>query len=292
MKHTDEVGAHVSTAGGIAHAPARAASLKASVLQLFTKQPSRWAEPVVTADIAREFKSQRHTHRIRFAGAHDSYLINLASPDRVLQARSYDCFRGELERASVLGLDFVVTHPGNATDGDTASGLARNAEAIQRALEEVDSPVRVLLETTAGCGTALGCTFEQLALLIERVSPPQRNRLGICLDTCHVWVAGYDVLDDYDGVFAELDDRIGLDRLRLFHCNDSVGARDSRRDRHAEIGAGTLGSRFFSRLMQDERLASVPKLIETPKGDDHVRADRRNIGRLRRYRAAARAGKT
>ena len=291
-RRTDEVGAHVSTAGGVAQAPARAAALNTSVLQLFTKQPSRWAEPLVTSEIARDFKEQRELHRIRFAGAHDSYLINLASPDRTLQQRSYECFRGELQRATALGLEFVVTHPGNATDGDTPSGLARNADAIERALSEVSGSVLVLLETTAGCGSALGCTFAQLAELIERVSPEQRARLGVCMDTCHVWVAGYDLVGDYDGVFNEFDDRIGLDRLRMFHCNDSVGGHGSRRDRHAGIGEGTLGRRFFERLMQDDRLAAIPKMIETPKGDDLLRSDRRNIGRLRRYRSALASGKT
>jgi deoxyribonuclease-4 len=284
----DEVGAHVSTAGGVAHAPERASALNSRVLQLFTKQPSRWAEPVLTADLAVEFKQQRERHGIRFAGAHDSYLINLASPDETLYQRSYHCFRGELERCTMLGLDFLVTHPGNATNGDAASGVARNAAAIERALIEVPSEVRVLLETTPGSGSSLGASFLQLAELIERVAQPQRARLGVCVDTCHVWVAGYDLVDDYDGVFQQFDDALGFDRLRVFHCNDSVAGRGSHRDRHAHIGEGALGAQVFRRLMQDVRFATMPKLIETPKGTDALRFDRRNIGRLRRYRSAAR----
>jgi deoxyribonuclease-4 len=286
----DEVGAHVSTAGGIAHAPERASALNSSVLQLFTKQPARWAEPVLTADIAVAFKQQRVQHAIRMAGAHDSYLINLASPDRALHQRSYHCFRGELERCTMLGLDFLVTHPGNATDGDAASGVARNAAAVERALTEVPGAVRVLFETTPGSGSALGATFPQLAQLIDAIAQPHRARLGVCVDTCHIWVAGYDLVADYDGVFRELDDVIGIHRLAVFHCNDSVAGRGSRRDRHAHIGEGTLGSAVFRRLMLDDRFTAIPKLIETPKGSNALRADRRNLGRLRRYRGVVARG--
>ena len=256
------------------------------MLQLFTKQAQRWAEPVISAEIAVAFREQRVLYNIRTAGAHDSYLINLATADRKLFDQSYHCFRGELERCTALGLDFVVTHPGNATDGDARSGLARNAEAIDRALTEVPGDVQVLLETTAGCGSALGATFQQLAEMIDRTAPANRHRIGVCLDTCHVWVAGYDLVGDYDGVFDEFAGTVGLDRLRLFHCNDSKGGFRSRLDRHAHIGDGTLGRGVFERLMRDDRFRSIPKLIETPKGDDALKADRRNLGRLRRYRSS------
>ena len=283
-RRIDEIGAHVSSAGGVQHAPERAAAISSHVLQLFTKQPSRWAEPVITADIAQAFRDARTRHRIWFAGAHDSYLINLATSDKTLFERSYHCFRGELERGTALGLDALITHPGNATDGDAESGLIRNAEAIERALAEVPGEVNVLLETTAGSGSALGATFEQLGQMIERISPALRKRVGVCVDTCHIWVAGYDVLTDYDGVFARFNDAIGLDRLQAFHCNDSVAGKGSRRDRHAQIGKGTLGEGFFRRLVCDDRFAKKPKLIETPKGTNVLWTDRRNIGRLRRYR--------
>ena len=281
----DEVGAHVSAAGGVVHAPERASALNSVVLQLFTKQPSRWAEPVLSADLALEFRQERARHGIVFACAHDSYLINLASPDPALQQRSFQCFRGELERGAALGLDFVVTHPGYATDGDAESGLARNAAALERALLAVPEGPGVLLETSPGAGSALGASFEQIATLIERIAPPQRARVGVCFDTCHVWVAGYDLVGDYAGVMSEFDDRIGLEQLRLFHCNDSQGMRGSRLDRHAAIGKGTLGPGFFRHLMRDARLLDRPKLIETPKGTDMLAADRRNVGLLRRYRA-------
>lgn len=284
QQSTDELGAHVSRAGGVPNAPGRAARIDATVLQLFTKQPQRWAEPEIGEESARAFRAARREHGIRVAVSHDSYLINLATPDSELFEKSYRSFRGELERCVALGLEYVVTHPGNATDGDRERGLAQNAEAIERALEAVDGGTRVLLETTAGTGTALGATFEELATIRERVRRSLRGRIGVCLDTCHVWAVGYDLKDDYDGVFREFDDVLGLDRLELFHLNDSEAPKAARRDRHASIGEGTLGDDVFRRLMTDDRLADVTKILETPKGDDAVKNDRRNLERLRSFR--------
>lgn len=282
-KTRDELGAHVSTAGGVYHAPGRAATLGSVVLQLFTKQPSRWAEPPLTDDKINAYRDAVRASEIRAAAAHDSYLINLASPDVTLRARSIASFRSELERCRLLGLDFLVSHPGNATDGDFESAIQRNAEAVQEALEDV-ADVSVLFETTAGAGSVLGARFEQLATILERMPTPLQPRLGVCLDTCHVWAAGYDLRNSYDDVMARFDDVIGCARIQLFHLNDSLGTLGSRRDRHADIGKGALGDEPFRRLLLDDRFSSTPKLLETPKGDDAVRADRRNLRRLRRYR--------
>ncbi|CAN5892536.1 deoxyribonuclease IV [soil metagenome] len=279
----DELGAHVSGAGGVRNAPARAAALDSAVLQLFTKQPSRWAEPVLTSEERDAYRAAVVEHRIGAMSAHDSYLINLASPDDVLRARSADSFRGELRRCMALGIPFVVTHPGNATDGDMASGIARNAESVQEALEATRA-VSVLFETTAGAGRVLGASFDQLAEIIDRIPTQLQDRVGVCFDTCHVWVAGYDLRDAYEDVMARFDDTLGLHRIGMFHLNDSVGALGSRRDRHAHIGEGALGDEPFRRLLLDDRLRAVPKLLETPKDDDAVAADRRNLARLRGYR--------
>ena len=157
----DELGAHVSAAGGVPNAPGRARELDASVLQLFTKMAQRWKEPDLAPEITAAFRTEREAHGVRVAAAHDSYLINLASPDPALRARSLDSFVKELERSRALGLEYVVTHPGAATDGDAASGLARNAEAIGLALEAVPDGPTILLELTAGAGTCLGGTFEE-----------------------------------------------------------------------------------------------------------------------------------
>ena len=280
----DELGAHVSSAGGVEHAPARAEEIESAVLQLFTKQPSRWAEPEISVETQDAFQEERRRARITTAVVHDSYLINLSSPDPALWERSLQCFTGEVRRAAALGLDFVVSHPGNATDGDLTSGIARNADGLERALTEVkDGPV-VLLELTAGSGTSVGGTFENLAGIIARLSPDVLPRVGYCFDTCHAYAAGYDLVQDYDGVFQHFDDVLGLDRLRLFHMNDSKGELGSKRDRHEHIGRGTLGEAPFRRLMQDERFTGVPKILETPKDDDAVAADLSNLSLLRSFR--------
>ena len=286
----DELGAHVSAAGGVANAPGRAAELGAVVLQLFTKQAQRWKEPELSPEAAAAFLAERAAHRVVAAAAHDSYLINLASPDPALRARSLDSFTRELERSRALGLDFVVTHPGNATDRDVPSGIARNAEAIGLALEAVPGELLVLLELTAGAGSCLGATFEELAALLERIPEPLRARVGVCVDTCHAYVSGYDLVEDFDGVWAAFDGALGMDRLKLLHLNDSKGTQGSRLDRHQHIGEGTLGLEPFRRLVTEDRFRAVPKLLETPKEPDHPAQDLKNLATLRRLRREGRGG--
>lgn len=286
----DELGAHVSSSGGCAAAPARAEEIGACVLQLFTKTPNMWREPEVDEAAATAFREARERHGIVACVSHDSYLINLATADPVLFERSYDSFRRELVRCRTLGVEFVVTHPGNATDGDKERGLVQNAEAIGRALEEVGGEGMVLVETTAGAGKVLGATFEELAAIIARVPDTVRHRVGVCLDTCHVFAAGYDLVGDYDGVMQHFGAVVGFERLRAFHLNDSKFGLGTKKDRHAWIGDGELGPEPFRRLMADERFRDVPKLLETPKGDDpkeHAASDRENLRRLRQYRAEA-----
>ncbi len=283
----DELGAHVSAAGGVAKAPGRARDRDSVCLQLFTKQPSRWAEPPLDDGQVRTFKEERTRQAVVVAGAHDSYLINLSSPDPVLLERSYASFRAELVRCRVLGLDFLVTHPGNATDGDIPSGVERNAEALGRALEEVPGSTRVLLELTAGAGSSVGGTFENLARILDTLPPHLQRRTGVCFDTCHAYAAGYDLVRDYDGVWQAFDGVIGLDRLELFHLNDGKGAWGSHLDRHEHIGRGSLGEGPFRRLMNDDRMARIPKLLETPKGDDPVARDLENLRLLRSFRNGA-----
>lgn len=281
---TDELGAHVSAAGGPQNAPARAADIQSVVLQLFTKQPNRWAERDFDAGTVTAFREARRAHGIRCAVSHDSYLINLSSPREDLWRRSLDSFTAELRRSAALGLDFVVTHPGNATDGDLDAGRVRNARGVADALRAVPDGPTVLLEITAGSGTSVGATFQGLARILEEVPDELQDRLGICFDTCHAWAAGYDLAKDWDGVWEAFDELVGLSRLRLFHLNDSRHPMGSRKDRHADIGAGTLGEEPFRRLMRDPRFRDVPKILETPKGEDVVTADLANLGRLRAYR--------
>ena len=277
------LGAHVSIAGGLRNAPLRGAELGATAIQIFTKQANRWAEPLLDPAEVAAFRAGLADAGIRYACAHDSYLINLATPDPILRDRSYESFRAELERCRTLGLDAVVTHPGNATDGDVERGLEQNAELIARALTEVEGATRVLLETTAGTGKALGSSFEELAAMRARSPEPLRARVGLCVDSCHVYAAGYDLNERYDEVLEEFDRVLGLAQLGLFHLNDSLKPLGSRRDRHTDIGEGTLGDEPFRRIMNDPRLAHIPRVLETPKGDDHTAADRKNLARLRSY---------
>jgi deoxyribonuclease IV len=276
------LGAHVSTAGGVPEAPARAAALEATAMQMFTKMANRWAERDCENDECKLFHERLAETRVTATMAHDSYLINLASPDPALRARSIASFVAELRRCSVLGLDYLVSHPGNFMD-EREAGIARNADAISEALSQVEGRTIVCLETTAGSGTALGATFEELEAIIQRVDPLHRDRLGVCLDTCHVYSAGYDLVNDYDGVMARLEDSLGLGRLRVMHLNDSKTPFASKRDRHELIAEGSLGEGPFRRIMTDERLAGVPKVIETPKLDDATATDTLMLNRLRGY---------
>ena len=284
MSTYDELGAHVSTAGGIHRAPGRAGEIGAGVFQVFTKQPSRWADPTLDTDVVTGFRAAVKRGGAWFTASHDSYLINLASPDPMLWRRSTDCFRSELERGARLGLDAVVTHPGNATDGDADSGIERNAVAIAQVLEAVPDGPRVLLELTAGAGTSVGGTFEELHGIIRRLPGPAAGRVGVCFDTCHAWVGGLDLADDFDGVWMHADDTFGAHRIDLFHLNDAKAAFGSRLDRHENIGEGTIGLEPFRRLMNANRFRRVPKVLETPKGNDGVAADRRNLAVLRGLR--------
>lgn len=258
-------------------------------MQIFTKMANRWAERACADDECALFRRELARTDVRVTMAHDSYLINLASPDPTLRRRSVESFVAELQRCEALGLDLLVSHPGNHM-GDLASGLHRNADAIAEALARVPGRCIVALEATAGSGTSLGSRFEELGALIERVPASQRHRMGVCADTCHLYSAGHDLVNDFDGVWARFDDVIGLGRLRALHLNDSKTRFGSRRDRHELIGRGSLGPAPFRRIMSDPRFARIPKVIETPKFEETV-TDRSMLRRLRAYgRLARRAG--
>jgi deoxyribonuclease-4 len=274
------LGAHVSIAGGTWEAGARAREISATAAQIFTKQANRWVERDVTPDEAGRYREAMRETQVRWTCAHDSYLINLASPDDALRAKSLDSFRTELRRCHALGLDALVSHPGNFMD-EREAGLARNAEAIASALEAAVGPTRLLMELTAGQGTVLGSTFEEMATLLSLIPASLHARLGVCLDTAHVWAAGYDLVNDYDGVWQHFDDTIGLSRLGCLHLNDSKAALGSHLDRHELIGVGTIGRDVFARIMRDPRLAAIPKILETPKGDAPAETDGRMLKLLR-----------
>ncbi len=283
MKRDAELlGAHVSTQGGVALGPARGAAIGATAIQLFTKTPNQWREPSLGAADVAAFRAALAASGIGAVVSHDSYLINLASPDDALQARSMQAFTGELERCRALGIPWVVSHPGNYID-DRAAGLGRNARAYAECLARVPGDVGVLIEGTAGAGTALGSSFAELGTLRDELPAALRARVAFCLDTAHLHAAGYDVAAELDAVWEEFDREVGLGLLKCLHLNDSKGVLGSHLDRHQWIGEGAIGPDPFRRIMRDARLAPVIKIIETPKGDDPVRHDRRMLRRLRAY---------
>jgi deoxyribonuclease-4 len=220
---------------------------------------------------------------LAFVAAHDSYLINLASPSERLRQRSIRALAEEITRCDALAIPCIVVHPGAHGGSGVKDGCDRVAESLNRAREAAPSPaVMVLLETVAGQGTALGRRFEELARMREGAA--RRNLVQFCLDTCHVHAAGYDLASErgWEETFSEFDAILGLENLRLFHVNDSKNERGSRVDRHEHIGKGRLGVEAFARLMRDPRFRAVPKILETPKGRDGVVMDRRNLSLLRR----------
>jgi deoxyribonuclease-4 len=280
--HEERLGAHVSAQGGLPTTPQRGVDIGATAIQVFTKTPSQWKEPALGDDVVAAYKVALEKSGLRAVVSHDSYLINLASPDPVLRARSIASFVAELERCERFGIPFVVSHPGNYMD-DADAGLVRNAAGYTEALRRVPGTSMICLETTAGCGTALGATFEQLAALKAMIADDVRHRIGFCADTCHLHAAGYDLVHDFDGVWARWDRLLGLANLHVLHLNDSKTPFNSRVDRHELIAEGSLGAEPFRRIMREPRFGHVIKLLETPKGDDMVTNDRRMLRRLRTY---------
>src|ERR671912_1036056 len=274
------LGAHMSVAGGHALAIERATAFSMTACQIFTKNANQWNAKPIAPDAAESFRARVEASEIGFVVAHDSYLINLASPDEALWQRSIAAFGDELQRCDQLGVPWLVTHPGAHMGTGVDEGVGRVASALNRHFDELpDLNVTVLLETTAGQGTSLGRSFEELAMILALVE--DQTRVGVCFDTCHVFAAGYDMRDDevYAATMRAFDDTLGLDRLRLFHLNDSKKGLGARVDRHANIGEGELGTEAFRLLLNDERFAGHPGILETPKGDDGEE-DRRNLATL------------
>jgi deoxyribonuclease-4 len=273
----------MSIAGGCHRALEAARDLACGTVQLFTKSANQWQAKELTDTDISVFRQTLRTTKLKYPTAHDSYLINLASPDEQLYRKSIEAFINELHRAEQLGLSYLVMHPGAHLGSGEDAGLARVAGALDEVHERCsDFRVQVLLETTAGQGTCLGHRFEHLARILELVRDPER--LGICLDTCHVFVAGYALAPEpeYRTTMREFERSIGLSRLRCFHLNDSKKPQGSRVDRHEHIGQGCLGLEPFRLLVNDRRFRNRPMILETPKEDgDHDDMDRINLQTLR-----------
>ncbi len=275
------VGAHMSIAGGIYRAFLRGGEAGCLTIQIFLKNSNQWKGKLLSSEDRELYADAQASTGIGPVVAHDSYLINLASPDRMLWEKSLAAFVDELHRADFLGVSCVILHPGAHMGHGEKQGIARVADALNRALDQVGPPVRVLLENTAGQGTCLGHRFEHLAAILERIR--DSDRIGVCLDTCHAFAAGYDIRseDGYGRTMRDFDRLLGIERIGAIHTNDCLKGLGCRIDRHTHIGKGFIGIEAFRCLVNDRRFDRVPKILETPKGED-LKLDRMNLATLRR----------
>ncbi len=283
------LGAHMSVAGGLPRAVERAIVHRCDALQIFTKNANQWRGRLIPRDEIREFRARIKASGIGPVVSHASYLINLATTSPALRQQSLEAMGDEIDRAEALGLLGVVLHPGCYTVGSEADGLTLIADGLLELLRaRRRGKTMILLEQTAGQGTALGATFEQLASIIARMN--DHRRVGVCLDTCHLLAAGYDLCspEGYASTFKQFGRLVGFDRLKAFHLNDSKRPLGSRVDRHEHIGEGFLGLEPFRRIVNDRRFRGLPMLLETPKGEGKATGpiaadplDERNLNTLR-----------
>ncbi len=263
------LGAHMPTAGGPHNAILDGKAIGCRSVQVFTASPRQWRAPAITPEVAEKFRAAVAEAGITKTVAHDSYLINLAAePGGETLTKSRAAFRAEIERAEALGIDFLVSHPGAHLGAGADVGIARLIESLDFIhAETAGARVRVAIETTAGQGTYLGGRFEEIARIVNGVKDPER--LVVCLDTCHVFVAGYDIRsgETYAATMAEFDRVVGLSRLQVVHANDSQKGLGSHADRHAHIGEGEIGLEGFRLLVNDPRLADLPVIVETPDSE-------------------------
>ncbi len=265
----DYLGAHISIAGGLHKAIERAVSSGCGTMQIFTRSSNQWkGKPLSEKDIA-SFRQAFEASGLHEVISHDIYLINLAAPDGDTREKSLSAFADEMMTCGRLGINKIVMHPGSHTTYSPAEGLARVIDAFNQLFEEVtEYEGLVLLETTAGQGTNLGRSFEELQTIIDGSRYP--DRFGICMDTCHIFAAGYNIAteDGYTDVMNQFDSIIGYEKLECLHLNDSKKGLGSRVDRHEHIGQGTLGLDPFRFIMNDPHFEKIPKILETPKGDN------------------------
>jgi deoxyribonuclease-4 len=280
------LGAHQSISGGYYRAAELARECGCQCVQLFTKNNNQWRAKEITDDDATAFREALVRCNVSHPIAHDSYLINLAAPDQVLWTRSLESFVMELGRAEILGIPYLVTHPGAYTTSSEQAGLKRIIEALDEAHRQTRKlKVITLLEVTAGQGSSLGHRFEHIAAVLDGVRDPER--VAVCIDTCHLFAAGYPLFPekDYRATMKQLDRILGLKLVKAIHLNDSKRELGSRVDRHEHIGRGKIGLEGFRLLLNDSRLRKVPMYLETPKEENGeprgIELDRMNLQTLR-----------
>jgi deoxyribonuclease-4 len=276
------LGAHTSTSGGVSKSIYLAEKLGFTTMQIFTKNNNRWFQKPLEEKEIVSFKSKLKTSKIEFVISHDSYLINLCAKDESILKKSRSAFLDELKRCELLGIPYLNFHPGAHLGAGERDGIKLIAESLNSAHEKTKNyKVSSMLETTAGQGTAIGYHFEQLQKIIELVE--SKERMSVCIDTAHIFAAGYDIKNpkEFKIVIKDFDEIIGLDRLKCFHMNDRKKELGSRVDRHEHIGKGFIGLDGFSNIMNDRRLKKIPKILETPKGKEQLE-DLENIAALKK----------
>ncbi|HWH09419.1 MAG TPA: deoxyribonuclease IV [Candidatus Thermoplasmatota archaeon] len=276
------LGCHVGITGGVERAPPVAKQLGCDVMQIFSKNQMQWRAAPLKAASVEAFRAGVKAHGLGPTLIHCSYLLNCASPDDALWQKSVDGLVVELERAEALGVPYVTFHPGSPKDKGEDWGCRRVGEAVTQALERTKgAKAMVLLETNAGQGKQVGDTFLELRQMMDAVAT-QKERVGVCFDTCHVFVSGYDLSTEagYADTFDTFDNEVGLRHLRCFHLNDSKEGLNSRKDRHATIGEGKLGLEFFRRLVNDPRFKDHPGYLETPGGEESYAAELATLRKL------------
>lgn len=275
------IGAHMSIAGGVFNAILHAEAADCSCVQLFVKSSNQWRAKTLTEEEIAQFHTERERTGIGPAVAHSSYLINVGSPDKALYEKSREALAIEYERCVQLGIDYLVFHPGAHMGDGPENAIDRIASAVDWTLSKnEEGRTLILLETTAGAGSHVGSTFEELKAILDKIN--HSERAGVCLDTCHVFSAGYDIRTQpgYNDTMRRFDETIGLARLYAIHCNDSKFDLGTHKDRHEHLGKGKIGKDAFGFIMRDARLKTVPKIIETEK-DEAGKYDRMNLGVLR-----------
>lgn len=273
----------MSISGGIHTAFDRGLAVGCTTMQVFTKSNTQWIAKPLTEEDIRNYKIHEQKSRIHPIVAHDCYLINLCAGDPTILRKSREAFRDELERCKLLGIPYLVFHPGAHMGRGETEGIKLIAGSLNLIHEQTRGcTVKSVIETTAGQGTTVGYRFEHLREIIDQVE--EKDRIGVCADTCHLFAAGYDIgtEEGYEKTIQEFEDGIGLERLVAFHVNDSKRELGSRVDRHEHIGQGTIGDVGFRLLMKDPRFQAIPKILETPKGPE-MKEDVMNLARLRSY---------
>jgi deoxyribonuclease IV len=275
------LGAHMSIAGGMHKAVERGKSIGCTTMQVFVKNNNQWRGKLLTEEEIAEYRDLIGKSGIAPVMAHDTYLINLCAKDKTLLVKSRTTFKDEFDRCESLGIDYLNFHPGSHMDQGESEGIKLIAESLNLTHDQTKGyKVKSVLEATAGQGTSIGCNFEQLQKIIDLVE--EKDRMAVCIDTCHIFAAGYDISTEegWEKTFREFDDIIGLERLVAFHVNDSKRECGSLVDRHEHIGKGKIGLDGFRFLMNDRRFAEIPKILETPKGED-MKEDIENMRVLR-----------